>query len=42
MLPNIALQRTLSAVGAGSPRAEEEYARVSLGGRSCGAAERER
>ena len=39
---NPALQRTLSAVGAGSPRAKEEYARASLGGHLLGAAERER
>jgi hypothetical protein len=42
MAPNLALQRTRSALGAGSPRAEEEYARVSLGKHSCGAAERGR
>ena len=41
-LPNLALQRTRSAVGECSPRAEEKYARASLGGYSCGAAERGR
>jgi hypothetical protein len=42
MPPNPALQRTRSAVGAGSPRADEKYARGSLGRHSCDAAERER
>ena len=42
MLPNLALQRTRSAVGACSPRAKEKYARVSPGGHSCRAAERGR
>jgi hypothetical protein len=42
MVPNLALQRTRPAVDAGSPRAEDKYARVSLGGHSCGAAERGR
>lgn len=42
MTPNLALQRTREAVGAGSPRAEEEYARASLGRHPCGAAERGR
>lgn len=41
-LPNLALQRTLSAIGASSPRANEKHARVSLGGHLCGAAERGR
>ena len=40
--PNIALQRPRSASDVGSPRAKEEYARVSLGRHSCGAAERGR
>ena len=40
--PNPALQRARSAFGLGSPRAEGKYARASLGGHSCGAAERER
>lgn len=40
--PNLALQRTLSAVSAGSPHAGRKYARVSLGRHSCGAAERVR
>ena len=40
--PNLALQRTPSVVGASSPRAEGKYARVSLGGHSCGAADRGR
>jgi hypothetical protein len=39
---NPALQRTRSAFGASSPRAEEKYARASLGCHLCGAAERER
>lgn len=38
---NLALQRTRSAVDACSPRAEEEYARVSLGGHWRGTAKRE-
>jgi hypothetical protein len=42
MLANHALQRTRSAFGASSPRAEEQSARVSPGGHSSGAAERER
>jgi len=42
MWPNPALQRTRSAFGAGSPRAEEEFARGSLGEHSSGVAERER
>jgi hypothetical protein len=41
VLSNLALQRTRSAFGACSSRAKEEYARASLGGHSCGAAERE-
>lgn len=41
-LPNLALQRTRSAVGAGSPRARDDYARVSLAGHLLGAAERGR
>ena len=40
--PNHALQRALFANRACSPRAEEQYARASLGGHSCGAAERGR
>jgi hypothetical protein len=40
--PNLALQRTRSALASGSPRAEDEHARASLGGHSCGAAERGR
>jgi hypothetical protein len=42
MTPNLALQRTRSAVGASSPRAGEEYARDSLSRHLCGAAERGR
>ncbi len=40
--PNHALQRTPSAFCAGSPRAEEKYARGSLGKHLCRAAERGR
>lgn len=42
MLPNLALQRTQSFIGASSPRMDEKYARVSPGKHSCGAAERRR
>lgn len=42
MTPNLALQRARSAAGPSSPRAEEEYARASLGENRFGAAERRR
>lgn len=42
MPPNLALKRTLSTAGLGSPRAGGEYARASLGRDSCGVAERGR
>ena len=42
MPPNRALQRTRSAVGAGSSRAEDNCARASLSRHIVGAAKRER
>ena len=42
MWPNLALQRTPLAFCAGSPRADEEYARVSRVEHLRGAAERGR
>jgi len=41
-LPNLALQPARLAVGASSSRADEKYARASLGGHLLGAAERGR
>lgn len=41
-LPDLALQRTRSAVGAGFPRSRDYFARVSLAGQLLGAAERGR